>query len=141
MISTRGSYALRMMLDLAQHQNEGYVPLSDIAERLHISKKYLEQIVPFLNRAGLLHTSRGAQGGYRLVKAPDEYTVFEILQKTHGSLAPVACLEYKPNRCKMCNDCPTLFVWEGLDAVTKTYLDGITLQDIIDGQAKNQPAE
>ena len=134
MISTRGSYALRMMLDLAEHQGDGYVPLSDIAGRLEISKKYLEQIVPFLNRAGLLKTTRGAQGGYRLVKAPNEYTVCEILLKTHGSLAPVACLEYKPNRCRKCNDCPTLSVWEGLDKVTKEYLDGITLQDIIDRQ-------
>ena len=89
-ISTKGRYALRMMLDLAEHQNDGFVALKDIAERQNISKKYLEQIVPILNKADVLRTTRGFQGGYRLAKSPDKYTVGEILRLTEGSLAPVA---------------------------------------------------
>ena len=92
-ISTKGRYALRMMLDLAIHQNEGFVSLKDIADRQGISKKYLEQIVPLLNRTGMLRTNRGYQGGYRLAKSPDAYTVGEILRLTEGDLAPVACLQ------------------------------------------------
>ena len=92
-ISTKGRYALRLMLDLAQNRNEGFVALKDIADRQDISKKYLEQIVPILNRAGLLKTTRGYQGGYMLAKSPSSYTVGDILRITEGSLAPVACLE------------------------------------------------
>ena len=134
MVSTRGRYALRMMLDLAEYQGDGYVALKDIAGRQEISKKYLEQIIPVLNRAGLLQTVRGYLGGYRLAKAPDKYTVGEILRATEGSLAPVACLETRPNPCRRCNECATLHVWEGLDKVVSEYLDGITLQDILDRQ-------
>ena len=93
MISTRGRYALRMMLDLAEYQGDGYVPLKDIARRQEISKKYLEQIIPILNRAELLQKTRGYQGGYRLMRAPRDYTLGDILRTTEGSLAPVACLE------------------------------------------------
>ena len=92
-ISTRGRYALRMMLDLAENQGSGVVALKDIAARQDISKKYLEQIIPVLNRAGLLQTSRGFQGGYRLAKVPKDYTVGEILRAAEGGLSPVACLE------------------------------------------------
>ena len=99
-ISTKGRYALRMMLDLAMHP-EGFVALKDIAERQNISKKYLEQIVPMLNKAELLRTNRGYQGGYMLAKKPSEYTVGEILQVTEGSLSPVACLQYEVNDCPM----------------------------------------
>ena len=134
MVSTRGRYALRMMLDLAEYQGDGYVALKDIAQRQEISKKYLEQIIPVLNRAGLLQTVRGYLGGYRLAKTADKYTVGEILRATEGSMAPVACLETKPNTCHRCNDCATLPVWEGLDKVVSEYLDGITLQDILDRQ-------
>ena len=98
-ISTRGRYALRMMLDLAENQGSGVVALKDIAARQDISKKYLEQIIPVLNRAGLLQTSRGFQGGYRLAKAPQDYTVGEILRAAEGGLSPVACLEQSPNAC------------------------------------------
>ena len=133
-ISTKGRYALRMMLDLAEHQNDGFVALKDIAERQNISKKYLEQIVPILNKADVLRTTRGFQGGYRLAKSPDSYTVGEILRLTEGSLAPVACLEHDPIECSRSVGCATLPVWQGLYRVINEYLDGITLQDILDQQ-------
>ena len=135
-ISTKGRYAVRMLLDLAEHCKGGYVSLKEIAERQNISKKYLEQIVTILNRADILQTSRGFQGGYRLAKSPDKYTVGEILRLTEGSLAPVACLDYSPNTCERSGDCPTLFVWEGLYGIITDYLDSITLQDILDRQMK-----
>ncbi|MGI6021130.1 MAG: RrF2 family transcriptional regulator [Lachnospiraceae bacterium] len=132
MVSTRGRYALRMLVDLAEHQGDGFVPLKDIAKRQVISKKYLEQIIPVLNTAGLLQTVRGAQGGYRLSKPADKYTVSEILKATEGNLAPVSCLEYDNNTCSRVNECETLFVWEGLKKIVNDYLGGITVQDIID---------
>lgn len=133
-ISTKGRYALRMLLDLAEHQNEGYIALKDIAERQNISKKYLEQIVPIFNKTNILRTNRGFQGGYQLIKAPDQCTVGEILRLTEGNLAPVACLEQDPIECERSSKCPTLPVWQGLYRVINEYLDGITLQDIIDQQ-------
>ena len=133
-ISTKGRYALRMMLDLAQHQSDGYVALLDIAQRQNISKKYLEQIVPGVNKSDILRTNRGFQGGYRLAKSPDQYTVGEILRLTEGNLAPVACLEHEPIECARSGECPTLPVWQGLYRVICEYLDGITLQDILDQQ-------
>ncbi|MBQ1340465.1 MAG: Rrf2 family transcriptional regulator [Ruminococcus sp.] len=131
-ISTKGRYALRMLYDLALHQEEGFVSLKDIAERQNISKKYLEQIVPLLNRSGLLKTNRGNHGGYMLSLKPSECSVGEVLRATEGSLAPVACLEFEPNECPRASECSTLFVWEGLYAAVTDYLNGITLQDIID---------
>ena len=133
-MSTQGRYALRMMLDLAEHQNDGYVALKDIAARQNISKKYLEQIVPILNKADILRTTRGFQGGYRLAKPPEKYTVGQILRLTEGSLAPVACLEHDPIECERSVGCATLPVWQGLYRVITEYLDGITLQDILDQQ-------
>ena len=127
-ISTKGRYALRMMLDLAAHQGDGYVALKDIAQRQEISKKYLEQIVPMLSN------TRGYQGGYRLARAPKDYTVGEILRLTEGGLAPVACLEQHPNACPRCGECATLPMWEGLERVIRSYLDGITLQDLLEQQ-------
>lgn len=131
-ISTKGRYALRLMLDLAEHQQNGYVALKDIAERQDISKKYLEQIVPLLNKTGVLRTTRGFQGGYMLAKSPDKYTVGDILRITEGSLAPVSCLDYEPNTCDKCDSCITLPMWQGLYRVIEEYLDGITLQDMLD---------
>ena len=133
-ISTKGRYALRLMLDLAEHRGEGFIALKDIAERQGISKKYLEQIIPMLNNPELLQTNRGFQGGYRLAKSPEHYTVGMILRLTEGSLAPVACLMQNPNVCEKAEECPTLFIWEGLNKVIGDYLDSITLQDIIDRQ-------
>lgn len=129
-ISTKGRYALRMMVDLAAHRDDGVVALKDIAARQKISKKYLEQIVPLLNRAELLRTIRGYQGGYALSKPPEKYTVREILQVTEGNLAPVACLRSE-NNCEMRNTCPTLHVWDGLNKVINDYLEGITLADLV----------
>lgn len=131
-ISTKGRYALRLMLDLAEHQSNGFVALKDIAQRQGISKKYLEQIVPLLNKAGVLKTTRGHQGGYMLAKEPCEYTVGDVLRITEGSLAPVACLDDDINRCDKADTCLTLPVWQGLDRVIHEYLDSITLQSIID---------
>ena len=131
-ISTKGRYALRMLLDLALHESDGFVALKDIAERQNISKKYLEQIVPLLNKSNLLKTNRGYQGGYMLSKAPDKYTVGEILRITEGDLCPVTCLRYSPNDCPRADECMTLFVWEGLYKAITDYLDGITLKDIIE---------
>ncbi|MDO4847256.1 MAG: RrF2 family transcriptional regulator [Clostridiaceae bacterium] len=135
MISTRGRYALRMMLDLAEHSDEGYVALKDIALRQDISKKYLEQIIPVLNRSGLLQTSRGFQGGYRLIKKPSEYTVLEILTATEGSLAPVSCLESEENNCPRKGECLTLPVWQGLKDAVENYLGSITLEDVLSSAA------
>lgn len=134
-ISTKGRYALRMLIDLAQNANEDFVALGDIAERQGISKKYLEQIVPLLNRAGLLLTGRGYRGGYKLAISPENYTVGDILRLTEGSLAPVSCLEQSPNMCSRSESCITLHIWEGLAKVINEYLDSITLADIIEKQA------
>lgn len=133
-ISTKGRYALRMLLDLAEHQNDGYIALKDIAKRQEISKKYLEQIIPILNKSDILNANRGYQGGYRLAKEPSKYTVGDILRLTEGSLSPVACLDHKPIECERSADCMTLLVWKGLDKVINEYLDSITLQDILDMQ-------
>lgn len=134
-ISTKGRYAVRMLLELAEHSPDEYVSLKEIAQKQNISKKYLEQIVTILNKGDMLKTSRGFQGGYKLAKSPDKYTVGEILRLTEGGLAPVACLEHEPNTCQRCNECQTLFVWEGLYSLIENYLDGITLRDIMDRQA------
>ena len=131
-ISTKGRYALRMLLDTAENQQGGYVALKYIAQRQNISKKYLEQIALQLSQAGVLRAVRGHQGGYMLVKPPAEYTVGDVLRITEGSLAPVACLDQQPNLCERCGICMTLPVWQGLDRVIADYVDGITLQDILD---------
>ena len=123
-----------MLIDLSEHQDDGYVALKDIAERQNISKKYLEQIVPLFNKTDILRTNRGFNGGYRLAQSPDKYKVGDILRITEGSLAPVSCLEHTPIECERCEECPTLPVWQGLYRVINEYLDGITLQDIIDQQ-------
>ncbi len=135
-ISTKGRYSIRMLLDLALHRNDGFISLKDIAQRQNISKKYLEQIVPLLNKSGLLRTNRGYQGGYMLAKPASQCTIGEILRLTEGSLAPVACLEYEENICPNKKECLTLNMWEGLYKVITDYLDNITLQDLID----NNPA-
>ena len=130
---------MRMMIDLAEHESDGFVTLKDIAERQDISKKYLEQIIPVLNRSGLLQTSRGFGGGYKLLKSPKEYTVGEILRATEGNMAPVSCLEGEVNPCPRCTECATLPIWAGLQKVVDTYLDGIRLSDFIENEGKQQP--
>lgn len=133
-ISTKGRYALRLLLDLAEHRGDGYVALKDVAQRQNISKKYLEQIVPVLTKSGVLLTNRGYQGGYMLSGTPDKYTVGMILRLTEGSLAPVACLDCDPIGCDRSDNCATLSVWQGLYKVINEYLDSVTLQDILDKQ-------
>ena len=137
-ISTKGRYALRMLLDLAQNQGDGYVSLKDIAQRQEVSKKYLEQIVPILNKSGFLKTNRGYQGGYMLSKPPRQYTVGDILRPIEGHLACVACLETHPNPCPQYSQCRTVHFWEGLQRVILDYLDGTTLATLA-GQHENTP--
>lgn len=138
MISTKGRYALRLMLDLALHKSDGYIALKDIAQRQGVSKKYLEQIVPLLNKAGVVKTTRGYQGGYMIADNPDKYTVGTILRITEGSLAPVSCLDENPNTCERAETCMTLGVWKGLNNVITEYVDSITLQDIIDNNRERE---
>ena len=130
-ISTRGRYALRFMIDLAQQGDGSYVPLRDVSKRQDISIKYLEQITALLSKFGLLHSVRGPQGGYRLSKSPSEYTVGDILRITEGNMAPVACLETEENLCERAGSCATLKIWEGLEKVVNEYLDSITLDKLI----------
>lgn len=137
-ISTKGRYALRMILDMVQHQGGGAVALKDIAERQNISKKYLEQIALMLSQKGVLRGARGHQGGYRLLGEPKDYTVLDILEMTEGSLHPVACLDHAPNDCERCNGCETLFIWEGLDEVINRYLSAMSLQDVLDKMMANK---
>ena len=136
-ISTKGRYALRLMLDLAEHQGDGFVSLKDIAQRQEISKKYLEQIVPSLSRAGFLLTNRGFQGGYRLARQPADYTARDVLRLTEGSLAPVVCLDGDSAPCPRSASCPTLPLWQGLDRVITEYLSSVTLQDLLDQQKEH----
>ena len=130
-VSTKGRYALRMLLDLAEHKDDGFISLKEIAGRQNISKQYLEQIVSLLNTSNILRANRGKQGGYMLAKEPSQFTVGQILRITEGSIAPVACLEDEINQCDRVGFCKTLPMWEGLYKVITEYLDGVTLQDIL----------
>jgi len=130
-ISTKGRYSLHMLLDLAEHKNDGFISLKDISIRQGISKKYLEQIVTLLSRPDILRTNRGNKGGYMLAKEPDKYTVGQILRITEGGLFPVSCLADDPNKCEKKMYCKTLPVWQGLENAINKYLDGITLQNIL----------
>ena len=138
MFSTRGRYAIRILLDIAMHQGNGYVAMKDIARRQQISKKYGDQIVMQLSQAGILLAARGRQGGYRLIPAAGELTALQILKTMEGSLAPVQCLETENNFCARCGYCATLPMWTGLNHVVTDYLGHITLQTLID-QAPPQP--
>lgn len=130
-ISTRGRYSLRLMIDLAQHYGEGYIALKDISERQDISKKYLEQIIPFLNRSNLLLTNRGHMGGYQLARTPGEISVLDILVSAEGNLAPVSCMETDTNLCEKSAACLTLPIYQGLYRAVTEYLSSISLQDVI----------
>ena len=133
-ISTKGRYALRLMLDIALNDAKTPVRIKDIAERQQISDKYLEQIVSSLNKAGFVKSLRGPQGGYRLNKKPEEYTVGMILRLIEGSLAPVACLDDDINNCTRADRCPTLILWEKLYDAISEVVDNITLADLISWQ-------
>ena len=128
-VSTKGRYALRVMIDLAQHQTDGYIPLKEIAARQGISEKYLEAILKVLVREHFLTGLRGKGGGYRLSRAPEEYTVGSILRLTEGSLAPVACLEPGAEPCERTAMCVTLPMWREFDRVINEFLDGYTIAD------------
>jgi Rrf2 family protein len=120
-----------MLVDLAEHKNDGFISLKDISVRQGISKKYLEQIVTLLSRPDILRTNRGNKGGYMLAKEPDQYTVGQILRITEGGLFPVSCLVDDPIKCDRKEYCKTLWVWQGLEKIINKYLDGITIQDIL----------
>lgn len=131
-ISTRGRYALRMMLDIALAPEDRPVRVKEISERQQISEKYMEQIISILNKAGLVRSVRGPQGGYFLSKRPEEYTVGSILRLTEGSLAPVDCLGFDENNCPRCDNCVTLLLWKKLDDAIKGVVDTVTLADLVD---------
>lgn len=136
-VSTKGRYALRIMIDLAQNDREGAVSLKDIAQRQEVSAKYLELIVATLNKAGFVISTRGKSGGYRLARTPAEYTVGSILKLTEGSMSPVACLDGGQCTCSRAGQCMTLPLWEKLDRLIDDYLESVTLQDLLD-QAGNR---
>ena len=131
-ISTKGRYAVRMMIDLALNDNGEFISLNDISERQDITVKYLEQIVTSLTRAGFLRSQRGNKGGYRLTRHPSEYKVGEILRVMEGQLEPVTCLLSDPGACPRSSTCATLPFWRGLEKVINEYVDSYTLQDLVD---------
>ena len=135
-ISTKGRYALRIMIDLAQHDEGEAIPLKEISERQGITLKYMEQIMPLLTRPGYVRSFRGNNGGYLLSKSPADYTVGDILRTTEGSLAPIACLEDTPNRCERQEECMTLKFWEGLWQTINDYVDGTTLEQLVNQKNK-----
>ena len=129
-VSTKGRYALRVMIDLAEHQAERYVPLKEVAARQDISEKYLENILKVLVQNGFLEGLRGKGGGYRLTRSPDQYTVAEILLLTEGSLAPVSCLTPGAPACERMANCRTYTMWKGLNDLIADYFGKITLADL-----------
>lgn len=133
-ISTRGRYALRLMLDIALSESDSPVRVKDIAKRQELSEKYLEQIVSVLNKAGLVRSSRGPLGGYRLVRAPEEYTAGEIVSSIEGGFAPVACMESETNECPRHQSCATLRLWEKLDGAIRSVMESVTLADLVKWQ-------
>ena len=130
-VSTKGRYALRVLIDMAEHRSDAFLPLKEIARRQDISEKYLESIVKSLVQGGVLVGLRGKGGGYRLSRRPEQYTVGDILRLTEGPLFPVACLEPGSPSCPRVSRCRTLPLWKGLDKVINEYLDGITLADLM----------
>lgn len=131
MISTRGRYSLRVMIDLAEHFSDGFIPMKEIASRQGISLKYLERFVPALSKSGFIEGVQGKGGGYRLTKRPEEYTIGEILRVVEGNLAPVSCLECGAEPCAREKECRTILMWKNLQKVINEYFDGITLKDLM----------
>lgn len=131
MISTRGRYALRVMIDLAENSENNYIPMKKIAERQNISLKYLERILPALTKNNLIEGAHGKGGGYKLTRDPKEYTVGEILRLTEGDLAPVACLECNAKPCERYAECRTRAMWEKYYSLTNEYFDSITIADLM----------
>ncbi|MBR5429098.1 MAG: Rrf2 family transcriptional regulator [Firmicutes bacterium] len=137
MISTRGRYALRVMIDLAEHDADGYIPMKDVAERQGISLKYLEKLMPVLSGGGLVEGVHGKGGGYRLTRPPEEYVVGDLLRLMEGTLAPVACLEPGTRPCPRAAECKTLPLWSRLNRVISECLDGVTLADLLSESGYN----
>lgn len=136
MVSTRGRYALRVMVDLAEHFGTQFIPLRDIAERQGVSQKYLESIAAILSKARFVEGQHGKGGGYRMNRSPAEYTVGSILKLTESSLAPVACLECRPNACPRAADCRTLPMWSKLDRMIDDFFEHITIADLAGWQSE-----
>lgn len=131
MISTKGRYAIRILLDLAEHNNGGYIPMKEVSARQEISLKYIEKIMPSLKSAGLIDSVHGIGGGYRLTRAPEQYSLWEILKIAESDLAPVACLQENAPACHRAAECRTLSVWEGYYELTCSYFSGISLADLM----------
>ncbi|MBQ8526162.1 MAG: Rrf2 family transcriptional regulator [Clostridia bacterium] len=131
MISTRGRYALRVLMDLAENADKGYIPMKSVAERQELSLKYIERIMPILSKNKLVEGIHGKGGGYRLVKEPSEYRVGDILRLTEGNLAPVACLECDAKPCQKADKCRTLPMWREFHNMANNYFDGITIEDLM----------
>ncbi len=129
-VSTRGRYALRVMIDLAEHQQDGYIPLKGIAERQEISQKYIEAIMTLLSKAGMVDAMHGKGGGYRLNRSPAEYKIRELLELTEGTLAPVTCLECDAEKCPREENCRTLPLWKELNSRITGYLETVSLADL-----------
>ena len=132
MISTKGRYSIRILLDLAQHHNGRFIPMKDVAARQDISLKYIERLTPALKAAGLIESVHGIGGGYRLTRLPEDYTLWEILSLAEGDLAPVACLQEHAEPCERAAECRTLPVWEVYYKLTQEYFSKITLADLLD---------
>ncbi len=141
MISTKGRYALRVMVDLAEHDSGEYIVLMDIAQREELSEKYLEGILATLSKAGFVQALRGRGGGYRLARAPETYTVGSILKLTSGSFAPVACLESGENTCERADKCCTLPMWTKLNSLLDDFFEGITLADLMNKDGESADSE
>ncbi len=133
-VTSKGRYALRVMLDLAQHPEDGYVSLKTVADRQGISMKYLEMIVGGLKKAELVDSTRGKEGGYKLKRSPADYNVGEILRSLEDNLAPVACIKDGSVHCEQASACMTIPMWKELDDITNAYLDGVTLEDLLTGE-------
>lgn len=130
-ISTRGRYVLRVMIDLAEHCDGGYIPMKDVAERQEISLKYLEKILPVLTKNNMIEGVHGKGGGYRLTRKPSDYSIGEILRLTEGDLAPVACLECEPKPCGRTAECRTFPMWEKFTRMMNEYFDSISIADLM----------
>lgn len=138
LISTRGRYALRVLLDLAEHKDDGYVPMKAVAERQGLSLKYIQSIMPVLSKKGLIEGVHGKGGGYCLSKPLSEYRVGDVLRLTEGNLAPVTCLECGAEPCERSESCPTLPMWTEFHEMVNNYFDGITLDDLVKNSNKKQ---
>ena len=133
-VSTKGRYALRVMIDLAEHQNDTYIPMKDVANRQNISLKYIEKIMPVLSKNHIVEGVHGKGGGYRLTRNPEDYTVGEILRLTEGDMAPVTCLEGNSLPCEKTAQCRTLPMWTDFYKLINEYFDGITIADLMKQQ-------